>query len=75
MNDLQAKIWMQKVAGDAAPLETPSFETIRARARLEAALQGRAEADSQLAWIEAAWQSLALCGLALLSIWLGGQMT
>jgi hypothetical protein len=71
MNDAQAKSWMRKLAGDAAPLETPPFEEISARARLEAAIERRAKANSQLAWIDAAWQSVALSAIAVLSIWLG----
>ena len=71
MNDAQAKRWMRKLAGEAAPPGTPPFEEIGARARLEAAIEQRVKADSQLGWIDAAWQSVALSAIAVLSIWLG----
>jgi hypothetical protein len=67
MNDAQAKSWMRKLD---AELEAPSFEAISARLRLEAAIERRARADNQLAWIDAAWQSVALSAIAVLSIWL-----
>jgi hypothetical protein len=71
MNDAQAKSWMRKLASEAPPLEPPAFEAISARLRLEAAIERRAKTDNQLAWIDAAWQSVALSAIAILSIWLG----
>jgi hypothetical protein len=62
---------MRKLDSEAPALEAPPFEAISARARLEAAIERRAKADNQLAWIDAAWQSVALSAIAVLSIWLG----
>ena len=75
MNEAQAKTWMRRLDREGAPLETPSFEAISARARLEEAFESRERAEAPLDWIDAAWQSLALTAIAALSIWLGDLLS
>ena len=71
MNEAQAKTWMRRLADtDPAP-ELPPFDALSARARLEEAFESRQRAEAPLDWIDAAWQSLALTAIAVLSVWIG----
>lgn len=75
MNEAQARNWMRRLAEGGPALEAPSFEEISARARLEEAFESRRRAEAPLDWIDAAWQSLALTAIAVLSVWLGTWLT
>ena len=74
MNESAAESWMERLAAETPSGELPSFDHIAARAQLEAALESRRRAETQLDWLDAALQSAAICGTALLVIVLGALL-
>jgi hypothetical protein len=71
MNEAHAQTWMRRLAADTPPPALPPFEQVELRARLEAAFEAGRRVEASLDWIEAAWQSSAICGAVVLAVALG----
>ncbi len=75
MNEAHAKTWTRRLAADTSPVALPTFDQIELRARLEAAFETSRRVEASLDWIEAAWQSSAICGAVVLAVVLGDLLS
>lgn len=72
MTELEAKRWMEALAGSGSRAPLPDFDGLWSRSRLEQEFERRRRLTAPLVWIDATLQCATGLVVAVLLVWLGG---